>query len=56
MSVVVIGIGPVGLMAVAGAASKGAGRIFARGSRPKCVEVAQAYGATDIINYRMEKL
>lgn len=51
-TVVVIGIGPVGLMAVAGATLRGAGRIFAVGSRPKCVEVAKSYGATDIINYR----
>lgn len=51
-SVCVVGIGPVGLMAVAGAALKGAGRLFAVGSRPNCVEAAKAYGATDIINYR----
>lgn len=51
-TVVVIGIGPVGLMSVAGAALRGAGRLFAVGSRPKCAEVAQLYGATDIINYR----
>lgn len=51
-TVVVIGIGPVGLMAVAGAALRGASRIFAVGSRPKCVEVAKEYGATDIINYK----
>lgn len=51
-TVCVIGIGPVGLMAVAGAALKGAGRLFAVGSRPNCVEVARKYGATDIINYR----
>ncbi len=50
--VAVIGIGPVGLMGVAGAALRGASRIYAVGSRPKCVEVAKAYGATDIINYR----
>lgn len=51
-NVCVIGIGPVGLMAVAGASLRGAGRIFAVGSRPKCVEVAKSYGATDIINYK----
>lgn len=51
-TVVVIGIGPVGLMSVAGAALHGAGRLFAVGSRPKTVEVAKKYGATDIINYR----
>lgn len=51
-NVAVIGIGPVGLMAVAGAALRGASRIFAVGSRPICVEVAKDYGATDIINYK----
>lgn len=51
-SVCVIGIGPVGLMAVAGAALRGAGRIYAVGSRPNCVQIAKEYGATDIINYR----
>lgn len=49
--VTVIGIGPVGLMAVRGAALRGAARIFAVGSRPNCVSVAQSFGATDIINY-----
>ena len=51
-TVCVVGIGPVGLMAVAGAALRGASRLFAVGSRPVCVEAAQAYGATDVINYR----
>jgi threonine dehydrogenase-like Zn-dependent dehydrogenase len=51
-TVAVIGIGPVGLMGVAGAVLKGAGRIFAVGSRPKCVELAKFYGATDIVNYK----
>ena len=51
-SVAVIGIGPVGLSSVAGAAILGAGRIFAVGTRPKCVEVAKKYGATDIVNYK----
>lgn len=50
-SVCVIGIGPVGLMAVAGAALRGASRLYAVGSRSNCVEAAKAYGATDIINY-----
>ncbi|MDO5755479.1 MAG: NAD(P)-dependent alcohol dehydrogenase [Tissierellia bacterium] len=50
--VLVIGIGPVGLMAVAGANLKGASRIYAVGTRPKCVEAAKFYGATDIINYK----
>lgn len=51
-TVCVIGIGPVGLMAVAGSALRGASRLYAVGSRPNCVEVAKAYGATDIINYK----
>jgi len=51
-NVVVIGIGPVGLCAVAGAELRGAGRLFAVGSRPDCVNLAKTYGATDIINYK----
>jgi len=51
-SVCVVGIGPVGLMAVRGAYLRGAGRIMAVGTRPNCVDVAQQYGATDIISYK----
>ena len=51
-TVCVIGIGPVGLMAVAGTALRGASRIYAVGSRPDCSRVAMQYGATEIINYR----
>lgn len=51
-SVCVIGIGPVGLMSVAACVLRGAGRLFAVGSRPNCTEVAKAYGATDIVNYK----
>jgi threonine dehydrogenase-like Zn-dependent dehydrogenase len=51
-TVVVMGIGPVGIMAVAGAWLKGAARIVGIGSRPVCVEAAKYYGATDIINYK----
>uniref|UniRef100_UPI003865D1A8 zinc-binding dehydrogenase n=1 Tax=Methanobrevibacter sp. TaxID=66852 RepID=UPI003865D1A8 len=50
--VLVIGIGAVGLSAIAGAKCLGAGRMFAAGTRPISVEVAKKYGATDIINYR----
>lgn len=50
--VCVIGIGPIGLMAIAGARLQGASRIFAVGSREKCVELAYHYGATDILNYK----
>ncbi|AGK96685.1 NAD(P)-dependent alcohol dehydrogenase [Clostridium pasteurianum] len=51
-SVAVIGIGPVGLMAVAGAFLRGAGRIFVVGSRQNCIDVAKSFGATDVINYK----
>jgi threonine dehydrogenase-like Zn-dependent dehydrogenase len=51
-TVLVIGIGPVGLMSVAGASLRGASRIIAVGTRPKCVEAAKKYGATDFINYK----
>ena len=51
-SVAVFGIGPVGLCGIAGARLRGAGRIFAVGTRAKPVEVAKAYGATDIISYK----
>lgn len=50
--VCVIGIGPVGLMAVAAAALRGAANIYAVGSRSNCVEAAKFYGANHIINYR----
>lgn len=51
-NVCVIGIGPVGLMAVAGTALRGAASIYAVGSRPNCAEAAKGYGATHIINYK----
>lgn len=51
-SVLVIGIGPVGLMGVAGANLKGAGRIIAVGTRQLCRDVATGYGATEFIGYK----
>lgn len=51
-SVLVIGIGPVGLMSVAGAALRGAGRLIAVGTRPVCKEAASFYGATDFVSYK----
>ena len=51
-NVCVIGIGPVGLMAVAASAIRGAADIYAVGSRPNCVAVAREFGATQIINYK----
>lgn len=50
-TVCVMGIGPIGLMAVAGAALHGAAEVFAVGSRPCCVELAKEYGATRILDY-----
>jgi threonine dehydrogenase-like Zn-dependent dehydrogenase len=50
--VVVIGIGPVGLMAIAGAALRGASQIIAVGTRPAASRVAVAYGATEVISYK----
>lgn len=50
-TVCVMGIGAIGLMAIAGAARLGAGRIIAVGSRKQCVELAKQYGATDIVDY-----
>ncbi|KAK8875891.1 alcohol dehydrogenase [Tritrichomonas musculus] len=51
-TVCVIGIGPVGLMSVAGANHMGASRIIAVGSRKHCCDIAREYGATDIVNYK----
>jgi len=51
-TVAVIGIGPVGLMAVAGAAIRGASQIYAVGSRKNCCDLALEFGATEIVNYR----
>lgn len=50
-SVAVIGIGPVGLMAVRAAVLRGAANIFAIGSRKQCFEVAKEYGATHLVDY-----
>ena len=50
--VVVVGIGPVGLMCVAASAIRGASDIYAIGSRPNCVQVAKEFGANHIINYK----
>lgn len=51
-TVLVVGIGPVGLMSVAGASLRGAARIIAVGTRPNCVEAAKKYGASDFVNYK----
>lgn len=51
-TVAIIGIGPVGLMATAAAALRGAARIICVGTRPNCIAVAKEYGATDIVSYK----
>ena len=51
-TVLVIGIGPVGLMAVAAAGMRGAARIIVVGTRPACIAAAINYGATDVISYK----
>ncbi len=51
-SVVVLGVGPLGLTAVAACVLQGAGRIIGIGSRPKTFEIAREMGATDLVNYR----
>lgn len=50
-TVVVMGVGPVGLMSVAGCALRGAGRVIAIGRRPITLELAKEYGATDVLDY-----
>ncbi len=51
-TVCVIGIGPIGLMAIAGAQLCGAGRIIAVGTRPICIELAKKYGASEVLSYK----
>ena len=53
-SVAVLGVGPVGLMAVRACVLQGAGRVFAIGSRACCFDVARSYGATDCVDYHEE--
>lgn len=51
-NVVIFGIGAIGLMAIQGAKLSGAAQIIAIGSRPKAVELAYKYGATEVLNYK----
>lgn len=51
--VAVFGLGPVGLIATAGAALRGAGRIIVVDSRPQVYEIAKEYGATDIVDFNV---
>ena len=51
-TVVVLGIGGVGLMAICGAALRGAARIIAVGSRGASIPLAYDYGASEVISYK----
>lgn len=51
-TVVVIGIGPVGLMSIAGAALRGAGTIIGVAHRELTKMLAREYGASTIIDYK----
>lgn len=51
-SVVVFGIGAVGLMAIAGAKLHGAGRIIAIGTRGISKQLAYKYGASEVYSYK----
>ena len=50
-SVAVLGIGPVGLMAICAARLQGASQIYAVGGRKVCRDLAGEYGATHVIDY-----
>ena len=50
-TVVVMGIGPVGLMSVAGARLRGAGQIIAIGHRQQTKDLAKEYGANIVLDY-----
>lgn len=51
-TVVVLGIGAIGLMAVQGAALMGAARILAVGTRAVSVRLAREFGANEVLSYR----
>lgn len=51
-TVLILGIGPIGLMALNGSILKGAARTIVVGSRPVTFELAKKLGATDCINYK----
>ncbi|MBY4130181.1 zinc-binding dehydrogenase [Rhodococcus fascians] len=52
-TVLVIGIGPVGLMAIAAALLRGAARVIAVGTRDAAALAARGYGASDIVDYTL---
>ncbi len=51
--VAIFGIGPVGLMATAATALKGAGRIIVVDSRELSAGIAKEYGATDYVDFKV---
>ena len=51
-TVVVLGLGAIGLMAVQGAALMGAARILAVGTRAVSVRLAREFGANEVLSYR----
>lgn len=51
-TVVVLGIGAIGLMAIQGAALMGAARIIAFGTREVSVRLAKDFGANEVLSYR----
>ncbi|MFD1585588.1 NAD(P)-dependent alcohol dehydrogenase [Halorientalis brevis] len=53
-TVAVFALGPVGLMAVKGAALQGAGRIIGVEAVPERIELARRYGADDVVNFEEE--
>jgi len=55
-TVCVLGIGPIGLMAIVGAKLRGAGEIIAVGNRKISIEVAKIFGATHIFSYKNEDI
>lgn len=55
-TVVVLGIGAVGLMAIQGAALQGAGQIIAVGSRKVSIPLAKEYGANIVYNHKIENI
>lgn len=55
-TVVVLGVGAIGLMAVRGAALRGAARIIAVGTRPAGVRLAREFGASEVLDYRCGKI
>ena len=55
-TVVVLGIGPIGLMAVAGASLMGAADVIAVGSRHLNAKLAFEFGATKVLDYHQDDI